>query len=273
MDVLDIPLLPDDLERPTVSGSMAGHCRMAIWLAAQGREMEVPPENAQRTFDLGHGIEEDMFDGRIVIHNGQLYRRKPWWPHRIKEIVDYTTGETIITANVDIQNRQDEVEVDGFVGHVDAIAGPKEGQGEFFIPDCKTSPGRSWEKNIKSDLMENPFSRENVMQMQFYLEGMRLKRPALFDKSSRAPLIYYNKENSRVMARWVKYDEQLVKEVKERLSWARSGSEPMPDWAWQKGEPIPLRCGYCGMRDHCAEMRGTSLTLRTEKGQPKWFVA
>lgn len=242
---------------------MAGHCRMEIYLASKGYVPETPLDGAQRTFDLGHTVERLMFEG---IPELDIPR---WWPNRIPELVDYSTGEVIIPAKIELQDRQDEVEVEGFIGHVDALGGP----GEFFVFDCKTVPGRSWEKNINSNLLENPFSRENVMQMQFYLEGERRKRPALFSEESRAGLVYYNKENSRIMIRFVKYDRELVKEVIERLSWAKSGSEPVPDWAWQKGADIPLRCGYCSFKHHCAEMRGQALTLRQERGQPKWSVS
>jgi hypothetical protein len=254
-------------ERPPVSGSQAGHCRAEIWLAAHGAAQEPVLPHVQRTFDLGHIVEQTMFGGIAEkALDGHLEPMPAWWPE-IGEIMDYSTGEIIKTSEWEVRDRQDEVEVDGFLGHMDGVLGR---EGRFIIPDIKTMPSLTWDRNLKGDLMENCFSREYVMQLHFYMEGKRKKSPQLDIKE--AVLINFNKENSKVAARFVGYDPGLVAEMKERLSWARKEKAPEPDWAWERGKPIPLRCGYCGFRNACATQRGQAIVMQAVKGQPKWIV-
>lgn len=244
---------------------MAGHCRMEIWLRAIGSEELPVLPNVQRTFDIGHLVERAMFDGFAGALVGNEPDIPPWWP-QIEEVVDYEKGTSIVPAYWDLVpgSRQKEVELDGFVGHIDALV--SNGKGPIGLLDCKTAPSLTWDRNLKGDLLANPFSREYVLQLHWYRAALGV--PAV----DWMALLYVNKENSKVMMRVVDYDPDLEAEAKERLSWAKSGAEPTPDWVWDKAKPIPLRCGYCSFKDSCAEMRGVELDLRPEKGTPKWFV-
>jgi hypothetical protein len=118
--------------------------------------------------------------------------------------------------------------------------------------------------------MANPFSRENVFQVATYVAASRRKWPSL--NIDGGILLLYNRENSRVAFRRVPDDPAIVEEGKERLSWADSPIEPVPDWEWVKGQRIPLRCGYCSLRAGCAEVRGSLLELVKERDGPAWIA-
>lgn len=251
-------------ERDPVSGSMAGHCRTEIWCAAYGLKKEEPLPNVQRTFNLGHIIEQVMFGGLAEnTMDGHLEPMPAWWP-TIGEITDHSTGEVINTSEWEVRDRQAEVECEGFKGHIDGVAGH---EGRLVLVDVKTMPSFTWDRNLKDDLMGNPFSREYVFQLHFYMEGWNSSHPSPIKEGW---LVNFNKENSKVAFRAVGYDPAIVAEMKERLSWARSPVAPVPEWTWERGKPIPLRCGYCGFREACANIRGTKLTLQAVKGRPTW---
>lgn len=255
------------IERPPVSLSMAGHCRMEIWLAAHGYPKEAALPGTQRTFDKGHVDEILMFDG-IYCHDpesGTTDMRGPWWK-TLGVIVDYSTGEQLNTEILSVQNRQDEVELFGLKGHIDGIIGPE----PMLVVDCKSMPGLTFKKNLSGNLMENPFSRENVFQVRMYVEAVGLKYPGI--KVDGGILLLYNRENSRVAFRRIPNDPAILEEGKERLAWADSPAEPVPDWEWVTGMPIPLRCSYCAFRAPCAETRGKLLELQTTRDGPKWIV-
>jgi hypothetical protein len=263
--------MPKAIERPAVSLSMAGHCRAEIWLAAHGYGREEPQPKVQRKFDLGHLIEMAVFDVTQT-PNGSQAQLLPWWPHRIDEVTDYSTGITYNPKEILVDNRQMEVDVDGFKGHLDGVGGPD----PYRVMDSKSMPAYSFARNIKDDLLSNVFSREMVIQQNLYIHGLN-QSGALSVPVTDWMLVMVNRDDLSVAVRAGKLDMALVKEGRERLSWARSTSEPVPDWEWRKGEDIPLRCAYCDRRGPCAEIRGQGLEMRIEKGaramQPKWRVA
>jgi hypothetical protein len=251
-------------ERPAVSLSQAGHCRMELFLAAKGAAKEEPLPHVQRKFDMGHLTEALLF-GQVAIPNGSQETVGGWWD-TLDTVTDHSTGTKYSTREIELDYPQFEVEVDGFLGHLDRIGGPD----PIRCIDSKSMPSYSWQRNITSDLMANPFSREMVIQQNLYIHGVRLKRPDW--QMDEWMLALVNRDDLSVAVRVGKYDPRLVAEGRERLSWARAGAEPVPDWSWSRGQDIPLRCSYCSFRDSCGEMRGLALELRIEKNQPKWRV-
>jgi hypothetical protein len=248
------------MSRPPVSLSQALHCRMEIWLNAHGYDKEPIEPGAQRTFDMGNMIEAAFFDGTGT-ESGI-----PWF-YSAKTISE-PNGTSIDTALWDIKHRQLEVELFGLKGHIDALLVNKNGSGTILV-DTKSASGFSYDRAISGNLMESPFSREYVGQLHAYyaaLEKMGMK-PDLM------ALIYFNKEQSKLMLRFVPFDEPIMREMEDRLLWARNGSGPEPDWEWDKGKQIPLRCGYCAQKMNCAEVRGDKITLGfTKKSAPVWIV-
>jgi hypothetical protein len=73
-----------------------------------------------------------------------------------------------------------------------------------------------------------------------------------FDGIDAMMLIYFNKEQSKLMMRVIDYSPVIIKEIDERLSWASSPLQPKPDCAWEFGKPLPLRCTYCAQKQNCA---------------------
>lgn len=193
----------------------------------------------------------------------------PWF-RQLGEITDYSTGRVLDTTGWEIGNRQAEVEWLGIKGHIDAITGPR----MFVLWDNKTMPGMSWDRSIRDDLLASPFSREYVFQLHFYRRGWeeRIRKQGAGPQLDGMALLLFNKENSKVAYRWIDYDQKIVAEIEERLSWSRSKKAPAPDWAWLKGDDLPLRCRYCPYRDACAIRRGVGIELGIKKGRPCWTV-
>jgi len=274
-----------------LSGSHSGHCRMEIWLAANGWPREDREGASMRTMNLGTLAELAMFDKVIVFDPvaNAADSIGPWWPE-MGVLKDPVSGESIDCQKSEIVLRQAEVDIDGVMGHLDGVALvphlkfktnlpelEAEVKIEPVVLDAKTMPGLTWKRNYDGDLLENPFSREYVFQLQFYLEGLRRKGGVVvqgknYGVPKRAALVCFNKENSKVILRFVHYDESLVAEMHERLSWGRSESEPKPDWPWQKGKPVPLRCQYCDYRQSCAGVRGATV-VEAEKGAKGWVCS
>jgi hypothetical protein len=245
---------------------MAGHCRTKIWLAAQGVKPEPFADKTEMIFGAGDVYEALVLDG-ITIYNPETKRtetRGPWWGKEITEIGDPTTGEMIDAREVRIHNRQEEVVVDGVVGHLDGIA---RFNAEFVVMDVKSMSDWSYKQMFKKVLLEDVFSREYVFQQHFYMEGKRIQPGGV--QPSRAALICINKSTCEAMLRFIPYDPRVVVEMKERLAWRASPQAPIPEWEWEAGRTIPLRCGYCEFRQGCAGLRGVNLI---EKGA-KWEVA
>lgn len=262
--------------RPAVSGSMALHCRQEIWLSAHGYAKEDAQPGANRTFDLGHMVEAAMFQSAKFISvddDGNLEERiiGPWWdknnPGYVGEIRDNKTGKTIQADMSQLSGFQRVVSFMGYKGHIDCLLKLDTGT---YVADCKTTQGFGYDRALTNDLLTDVFAREYVGQLHFYMAGLRAEGEDI----TGAVLIYFNKEQSKVMARFVDYDESIVTELKERLSWAKNEAEPVPDWEWIKGTAIPLRCGYCSFRQSCAQVRGLNLTQQFDKkNKPQWIVS
>lgn len=252
--------------RPAISGSMCGHCRVEIWLLAHGGVREEVLPGTQRTFDLGFIVEAAMLRSITVdIGLPAAVEVGPWFPH-LGEVRDPATGKSFDTGESLVTDFQKEVSFAGYKGHIDGILRLSTGN---YLLDVKTTQGHGFKRHKTNNLMLDPFAREYVCQLHFYMQGLMDEGYEIHG----GMLLFYNKENSQVMARFVDYDPVLVAEIKERLSWATKEGEPEPDWAWSRGSDIPMRCGYCGVKEACAELRGLSLGKRINKnGRPEWFV-
>jgi CRISPR/Cas system-associated exonuclease Cas4 (RecB family) len=252
--------------RRPIGLSSSGHCRMELWLSAHDFPDEEVTPSVKRKFEMGHLIEAAVFDS-VTIPGGSADDGKigPWY-RSIGMVQDYQTGKSYDTTKIEIADRQDEVEIDGFLGHVDGIGGPD----DFYVEDSKSMPSYSFQRNIKDNLQSNPFTREQVVQQQMYIHGERIKRPSLNIEKARLWMV--NRDDLAMAVRVIGYDPALVEEGRERLTWARSKSEPKPDYAWTPGLDIPTRCGYCSFREACSEVRGQAIEKRVEKGRPFWAV-
>lgn len=235
-----------------IGGSKSGHCRMEIWLDSHGYEPLPFPEKARRTVEIGHAVELLMFNGLAMEDANGDKRVIGNWFKDLGVIKDSESGMKIDTSKVKISESQLMVEVQGFLGHIDAVA---EIDGKEYLLDCKTTAGFGYDRAKDGDLLKDVFAREYVFQMQFYMHGLRLQGRNI----ENAILLYFNKEQSSCMFRLIPFDPALVEECIERLSWANVDSEPTPDFAWELNKVIPLRCRYCSQRDNCASMRGLAL--------------
>lgn len=259
-----------DPNRPRISGSMALKCRMHIYLAAHGYPEEPTQPGAQRTFDLGHIIEAAMFRPVPLVSvddDGGITEQivGPWWKD-LGEVRDPVTGKSFTASMDQLSGFQRVVSFAGYKGHVDALAKLDTG---LYVPDVKSTQGFGFDRHLKSVLLEDVFAREYVGQLHFYMAGLREEGEDI----AGAFLLFYNKENSQVMARFVDYDPLVVEEILERLSWAKNDAEPEPDHVWTRGEKLPLRCTYCSFREACAGVRGLALSQSFVKGKPVWVAA
>lgn len=260
-----------------LSGSQAGHCKMELWLNAHDYPPEEFTASTLRTFDLGHMIEKLFLETETVMRRGVAQEIGNWWP-RLGTIWDRELGGSIHPEFCPPYDRQREVNVDGTNGSIDFLinagrAHPNPTDAGYdprvVLIDIKSANTRSFKSNLKGDLTKSPFGREYVMQMQFYMEGLRRDGVDV----SEAALVYYNKEASAVMARFILYDSALVEECLERLAAGRREAEPYPDWEWNRGSKIPLRCGYCNQKENCALMRGLTLEKKWDPGKElSWIV-
>lgn len=250
------------MTRPPVSGSMAGHCRNEIWLAANGHSKAIPDIDTQITFDMGHLMEQATFGG--------FPNMPPWWD-RLEKLVDPISGFELDPSDYFVSHRQLEVEFEGFSGHIDVLLTHRQ-TGELILPDMKTAGRYSFEKNMRENLTENVFTREYVCQLHDYLCGVRL----LMDKNAKMVLLFFNKDAKRGEPRFgirlVEYSPAIVSEIKERLAWARSHAMPEPEYVWTPDKPLPLRCQYCDLVTACAESRGAKL-YDGKKGLEAAFVS
>jgi hypothetical protein len=269
--VADLKLFPSSLpvkpsKRPPVSLSMSGHCRMELWLAGHGREPEKVDVKTQRIFDVGHLTESAVFD-TVKIWDPETQAAHdigPWWP-TLGELYDPTTGEMIDLSRAEANDRQREVEVAGYKGHIDAVTKV----GEFFVVDTKTMSSISWRYSQKKNYSTDVFGKEYLAQQTMYMEGLRLQGGIA---PERAFLLCYNRDSLEFYVRFLDYYKSVVDDSLERLSWASSEKPPEPDHEWQKGHEVPLRCAYCNFKASCAEQRGEGL-YRTGKGEGKWVVS
>ena len=246
------------VERDPVTLSQALHCRAEIWLNAHGYEKEPVQPGAQRTFDVGTTVEALMFEGV----NASGIPVGPWWP-TLPVLQDPINGFTVDPAEYEAEHRQKEIEWLGFKGHIDALLVKK---GNSVLVDMKTASGFSYDRAMKGDLLDSPFKREYVGQLHAYAVGLVSAGLTVHNMA----LIYFNKEQSQVGIRHVPFSQAILDEAEQKLLGSRADAPPTPDWAWEKGKAIPLRCGYCAQKVNCANMRGAELTLSTVKGKPVW---
>lgn len=254
-------------ERPAISGSMAGHCRMEIWLLGHGRQREEVHAGAQRTFDLGFIIEAAMLRG-VEVDAGlpEPITVGPWFPN-VGTVRDLVTGQSFESSEAVVTDFQREVQFAGYGGHIDGILHLPTGA---YVLDVKTTQGFGYDRYKTSNLALDPFAKEYVAQLHFYMQGLIDAGEPIVG----GLLLFFNKEQSQVMARFVEYDPAIVENIRERLSWATRDAEPEPDWVWTKGLELPLRCGYCMVREACSEIRGLRLEQSYKKnGKPLWRVA
>ena len=241
-----------------IGGSKAGHCRMEIWLDAHGHEPEPFPEQARRTVEIGVAVETLMFNGLTFVEDDGTKRTIGRWWDSLGVLKDPISGNKLDPSDWILSDYQREVDVDGWKGHIDAIGHWKTPLvNRAVLIDCKTTQGYGYERVLKGqDLLKDPFMREYVYQMNFYMEGLRRAGVPVEE----AILLFFNKEKSNCVYRTIAYSPDLVTEALERLSWANSGAEPVPDWDWPDKAVLPLRCRYCSQRVNCAGMRGMVLT-------------
>lgn len=262
-------------DRPPVSLSMANKCRMMLYLKAHGYAEEETQPGAQRTFDMGTLIEAAMLRGVPIVFptdDGGLEEKVigPWWD-QLGEVKDYATGKSFVAAPGQLSDFQRPVRWQGFVGHLDAILSIDTGR---YVLDTKSASGFGYDKALTGELGTDTFAREYVGQVLAYREALVEEGEDI----AGAILLYFNKEQSKVCARFIDPNPGLVAEMKERLSWANSPGEPEPDHVWIRGQGVPLRCGYCSMRASCGQVRGLDLELafvkkaRSSELSPVWMV-
>jgi hypothetical protein len=249
--------------RPPVSLSSAGHCRMELWLAAHGRDKEPIAPRGKRTLDVGTLAEAAMFDGLPGPYPDEPIG--PWWPD-MDEITDYSRRVTIKIADTKIIDRQREVKIGPFVGHIDGVM---QWQDRNYVIDMKTTQGFGFKRHLTGDLMKDTFAREYCMQLQAYMGAVLNEGGNL----AGGLLLFYNKENGKVMFRFVDKDPVLYAECVERLTQSGSPAEPFPDYEWTPGKKLPSRCSYCSFKTSCATQRGASLKTWVQKdGNQVWSV-
>lgn len=253
--------------RPPVSLSMALSCRLKLWLAGHGYPQIPPRPQSVRTFDYGHFTEAALL-GEVQLPDGRV--AGPWWSE-LEAIHDYDSGRMIWAPDWEIVDRQKEVEWLGYKGHVDCIlvhkdaeckCEPKYEAGTRLLPDVKSTSGIGYKKSLKGNLLDDKFARGYVGQLHAYREGLHEPLEML--------LIYVSKEQSKIMCRFITYDKRVVMDAGERLAWATSEREPEPDWNWNRGEDVPLVCGYCPYIESCSQVRGIPVELTFQDYQPKW---
>jgi hypothetical protein len=247
--------------RPLLSGSMALKCRRMLWLKAHGAPEEPILPGTQRTFDLGILAEAAMLHG-VDLPAGRIY---PWWGN-LGAVRDHAADIFFLANESPISDFQREVSFAGITGHIDALV---KINGQTFVLDVKTTQGFGYNRHKTGDLMADPFAREYVGQLHFYMAGLKAEGVEI----AGGILLFFNKLQSQVMARFVAYDESIVAEIIARLDSAKLELPPKPDWDWEVGEKIPLRCSYCSLKTPCAESRGVALLHNTNgKGEPEWIV-
>jgi hypothetical protein len=253
-------------ERPPISGSMALHCRAELFLNAHGYKGEPILPGTQRTFDVGTIIEAVMLRGVLL---GDLEDENgivivPWWKN-LGEVKDAASGRSFTAADCKLSDFQREVTFAGVKGHLDALV---DIDGLTYVLDVKTTQNFGYKRHLTGDLLEDPFAREYVGQLHFYMAGLIAEGVPI----AGGVLLFFNKEQSHVMCRFVDYDQSVVDEIEQRLKAANGKQFPTPDWVWREGEEIPLRSRYCSQKHNCAKMRGFVLELSVggKNGSPTW---
>jgi hypothetical protein len=278
-------IIKPELSKP-LSLSDAGKCRLYLWLKRHGYQKEEPTPQAQRTFDYGDAIEMLVFEGIKVASTHEPSGFKvigQWWDLSTalhEPILDLWINPSIHP----IRDRQREVKVGNYKGHIDGVAdvvireslteklaesaGVEVAMGDAVttVVDSKSANGYSYDRACRDgDLSANVFSREYVISQNMYLEGV--------PEAKQAILVYANKEHGPMMFRLLPRREELVEEGLDRLRSADATAEPRPDWDWEKGKPIPLRCSYCEQKWACSQVRGQALAGPVfVKGKPQWMV-
>lgn len=234
---------------------------MEIFLNSHGYKPEPFTAKTHRTFLRGHMFEKALWDGYDE-ENPAI------WP-TLGKIKDYDRGIEMDTSEWIVSGRQDEVEVSGIRGHLDAVLTHKT-DGRVLVPDSKAVGCTSYRMTLTGDLLKNHFSRQYVCQLHGYRKG-RLLQGKRVDGML---LVYYNVCSSEIMFRVVDYSPTIDEEIPERLSWVTSGSEPTPEHEWVTGQPVPTACGYCNQKANCAALRGVNLVMGfSKKGAPEWKAA
>lgn len=261
----------DPKKRPPVSLSKARHCRLELWLLGHGHEGEPILPGTQRTFDMGHLIEAAMLRGVTLVETddeGGLLEKTigPWWKD-LGEVKDYATGKSFVASEGQLSDFQRPVKFAGFIGHMDALLSIDTGR---YVLDTKSASGIGFDRAVTGNIYDDPFAREYVGQILAYREGLIEEGEDI----AGAVLLYFNKEQSKICARFVEPNPDIVNEMRERLSWANNPAEPLPDYEWNVGQQIPLRCQYCSLRAECGKVRGRSAILSFDKkNKPIWTAA
>jgi hypothetical protein len=225
----------------------------------------------QRTFDVGTVVEALMLQGVAIAgkqtkegYTEEIVTIKPWW-ESLGEVKDAATGRSFTAADCKLSDFQREVTFAGIKGHLDAIV---DIDGLTYVLDVKTTQNFGYKRHLTGDLLEDPFAREYVGQLHFYMAGLIAEGIPI----AGGILLFFNKEQSHVMCRFVDYDQSVVDEIEQRLKAAKGKEFPTPDWQWFEGEEVPLRCRYCNVRNHCAEKRGyvLELSIGGKNGSPTW---
>lgn len=267
---------------------------MRIWLKGHGYQPEPTQPTTQRTFDYGDCIEWLMFNGLTIPshHDDSGFKEAGNWWKKTDVLTDPKTGQFFRPPDIEIVDRQLEVNVGPFKGHIDGwglitlLTGDPDTEEKDAAPtltDVKSANGWSFDRakyepfeditpfEDVQQMKHNVFSREYVITQNGYMAGLQERGI----NTQRGALVYVNKEIGQIMFRLLRFRPELVEEGKERLSWANSEAEPKPDWDWKKGSDIPLRCGYCEQKINCGQVRGLPLTGPTfdKKGKPTWRPA
>lgn len=253
-----------------ISMSQAGHCRMQLWLEHHALgEPEPTLPGTQRTFDLGHVVEKLFFETvDILSSRGEdgIEHIGKWW-EQIDKIEDHVRGITFSPKNSLVTDRQREFVIHPFKGHIDGLLhGGNQG---LWNLDIKTAGGYQWDRaTFQPNLSEDIFLREYVIAQNLYVHAERAEGLSVLGSC----LVFFNKEQSKLSARFLDYDEKLALEGLQRLASGIEDAEPLPDWEWVKGEEIPLRCRYCDYKQSCADTRGMILQgpVINKRGRPEW---
>jgi hypothetical protein len=259
-----------------LSLSMSGHCRMELWLTHKKRVPEPIEWGGQRTMELGSVIEALLFDD-FEIPTAYGTETIGSWLSEVDEVSDPVSGFKFSPKNTKFIHRQMEVDllIDGetVTGHIDALGQDVAVNAPgWTLFDAKSANGLSFRRALTEKLEEGIFARELYAQMQAYMRALQLRGI----DARRAVLIYFNKEQSKLMCRLVPFDAERAEDGVLRLRSAMAQAEPEPDWPMAPGQDIELRCGYCSMKQHCARQRGFALELHFKKGRngetPAWRV-
>lgn len=261
--------------------SQSGHCKLALWLEHHYPETKLPIlPGTQRTFDMGHMVEKMFFEQVEIRGRTGPELIGDWW-NQIELIEDHVTGWRLYPSQWPVTQRQLEVSIGELKGHIDGaidadvemMRGGDAQEGklvERWVLDVKSAAGFQWDRaTFTEDLMEDVFLREYVRAQNLYVLAYREQEKI---EAAGSCLVFFNKEQSKVSARFLRFDEVIAADALNRLLAGTSTEEPMPDWEWKKDTELPLRCSYCDFKQGCADTRGMILEGPeiSKRGKPIW---